>query len=575
MERKNKKTNRIIMLSFMFTALVIFGSCNKDEGISSLTPENTTKIGTYSTEAAMTTSSNNMLLLPGLKSDGGFSYKLSYSLETAGDSSADTKASTLRLFENGVELTLAHAAHQDIRTLGKGRFSHWGTALYFSASDNSNPLTNGRTYVYTLDGSNPVNVINTLLLSGLKSDGGFSHKLSYSLESIGDSNDSPKASTLRLFENGVELTLPHAGHQDIRTLGKGRFSHWGNTLYFSASDNSNPLTNGRTYVYTLDGSGLSNVITPPANTNPTPPASESTNSTGLMGYAMVNGTTTGGAGGATVTVSSLAALKSSLAESGPKIIYVSGTIKGSNSEALYVKSDKSIIGKSGAVIEGISLYMFSVSNIIIQDITFKNYVNDAALMIKFGTHHVWIDHCDFSTDRNKGWDYWGKDISITRESDYITVSWNKFHDTNLSVLISGGIEGHETDKGKLHVTMHHNYWYNVGEREPTMNYGSVHMFNNFHLNNTGYSVGARAGGTVRTDNEYFENCAKPLSNNLAGDPPGFFSGVNTNMYVNSGSNDIKNAISTWVPPYAYQSVLDPAANVPAIVRANAGPRTIN
>ena len=591
MERKNKKTNRIAMLSLMFSALVIFGGCNKDEEISSIIPENTTEIGTYSKEAATTTSVNNTLLLPGLKSDGGFSYKLPYSLETSGDDNSNPNASTLRLFENGVELKLAHASHQDIRTLGKGRFSHWGTALYFSASDNSNPLTNGRTYTYTLDGSTPGSTVTPappassttaqkLLLPGLKSDGGFSYKLPYSLEVAGDNNSNPKASTLRLFENGVELTLAHASHQDIRTLGKGRFSHWGTALYFSALDNSNPLTNGRTYTYTLDGSTPGSTVTPPpTTTNPTPPTPPTTTvpskSSGLMGYAMVNGTTTGGAGGASVTVSSLAALKSSLAESSPKIIYVSGTIKGSGNEALYVKSNKSIIGKPGAVIEGISLYMFSVSNIIVQDITFKNYVTDAALMIKFGTHHVWVDHCDFSTDRNKGWEYWGKDISITRESDYITVSWNKFHDTNLSVLISGGIEGHETDKGKLRVTMHHNFWYNVGEREPTMNYGSVHMFNNYHLNNSGYSIGARAGGTVRTDNEYFENCKKPLSNNLAGDPPGFFSGVNTNMYVNSGSNDIKNAISTWVPPYAYQSVLDPAANVPAIVKANAGPRAIN
>ena len=40
-------------------------------------------------------------------------------------------------------------------------------------------------------------------------------------------------------------------HADIRSLGGGRFSHWGNNLFFSASDNTDPRTNGRTYTYQI------------------------------------------------------------------------------------------------------------------------------------------------------------------------------------------------------------------------------------------------------------------------------------------------------------------------------------
>ncbi|MDP7135379.1 MAG: hypothetical protein QF437_33090, partial [Planctomycetota bacterium] len=37
-------------------------------------------------------------------------------------------------------------------------------------------------------------------------------------------------------------------HRDIRELGKGRYSHWTqSTLYFSASDSTDPRTNGRKY----------------------------------------------------------------------------------------------------------------------------------------------------------------------------------------------------------------------------------------------------------------------------------------------------------------------------------------
>lgn len=427
--------------------------------------------------------------------------------------------------------------------------------------------------VSTLAVSSTGSTSGSIDLTGLRSDGGYAYHISYPLSVTGDSNTSPSSSTMHLYENGVELGPAHAVHQDIRDLGKGRFSHWGTTLYFSASDNTNPATNGKKYTYSMgSGTATAPIVTDPAT--PTAPAAGTATTTGitsaLMGYAMYNGTTTGGTGGATVTVSSLSDFKSAVAGNTAKIVYVSGAITGSGDDPVYVGSNKSIIGKPGASITGVSLYMFTVNNVIIQNITFRNYVTDAAIMMKFATTHVWVDHCDFATDRSHGWAYWGKDITITRASDFITVSWSKFHDTNLSFLISGGIAGNEEDIGHLHVTLHHNMWYNVGEREPDMNYGRVHVFNNYHLNNSGYSLGTRAAGIVRTDNEYFSGCAKPLSTNLAGDPPGYFSGSNTNVYDNCGKNDITTSLSDWVPEYSYSSVLDAAANVPAIVQKGAG-----
>jgi parallel beta-helix repeat protein len=83
--------------------------------------------------------------------DTGYNYIVSQDFGTPGDTTQALTASTLRIYENGKELGPAHTLHADIRTLGGGRFSHWGNALYFSASDNSNPLTNGRTYTYQVD----------------------------------------------------------------------------------------------------------------------------------------------------------------------------------------------------------------------------------------------------------------------------------------------------------------------------------------------------------------------------------------------------------------------------------------
>lgn len=62
-----------------------------------------------------------------------------------------------------------------------------------------------------------------------------------------DRDDAPGISRLRLFENGVELGPPHSVHVDIVARGAGRFSHWKEDLYFSSSDGTSCLTNGRSY----------------------------------------------------------------------------------------------------------------------------------------------------------------------------------------------------------------------------------------------------------------------------------------------------------------------------------------
>ena len=55
-------------------------------------------------------------------------------------------SSSLELFEDDQPLGPAHAPHDQMRSLGGGRFSHWGTHLFFTTSDNSDPRSNGRRY---------------------------------------------------------------------------------------------------------------------------------------------------------------------------------------------------------------------------------------------------------------------------------------------------------------------------------------------------------------------------------------------------------------------------------------------
>jgi hypothetical protein len=69
-----------------------------------------------------------------------------------------------------------------------------------------------------------------------------------SLEALSDSNTTPTRSTYLVCENGSPLGPGHSLHAEIAAKGQGRFSHWGPTFVFSASDNSDPNTNGRTYM---------------------------------------------------------------------------------------------------------------------------------------------------------------------------------------------------------------------------------------------------------------------------------------------------------------------------------------
>jgi hypothetical protein len=69
-------------------------------------------------------------------------------------------------------------------------------------------------------------------------------KLKHVADDVMPNHDS---SPIFIFEDKRQLESPHSMHADIVKLGAGRFSHWGEELLFSSSDNSDPQSNNRTY----------------------------------------------------------------------------------------------------------------------------------------------------------------------------------------------------------------------------------------------------------------------------------------------------------------------------------------
>jgi SAM-dependent methyltransferase len=64
---------------------------------------------------------------------------------------------------------------------------------------------------------------------------------------VSDTAEHPQRSRIMLYEDGVPVGFAHALHKQIGGHGGGRYSHWGSTLIFSATDNSDPNKNGRQY----------------------------------------------------------------------------------------------------------------------------------------------------------------------------------------------------------------------------------------------------------------------------------------------------------------------------------------
>lgn len=100
-------------------------------------------------------------------------------------------------------------------------------------------------------GKSGVRKLRELIQPGdIKHAGGYGYIVTLRLARIGDKHGN---SQCVLLEDGKPLSQPRSIHKGIGRLGRGRYSHWTKTsLYFSASDSSDPRTNGRRYELVSD-----------------------------------------------------------------------------------------------------------------------------------------------------------------------------------------------------------------------------------------------------------------------------------------------------------------------------------
>lgn len=282
---------------------------------------------------------------------------------------------------------------------------------------------------------------------------------------------------------------------------------------------------------------------------------------GASGYATVqhdNGTPyllTGGSLGNTVEANTVAELKSYLTSDEPYVIQVSKHLIGTGE--IGIRSNKTLIGTSDAAnIEGVMMSVANCRNVIFKNITFSKIVTYDAMEIN-GGKNIWIDRCEFFSDRDHHKDYYDGLLDIKNASNFITVSWTNFHDHHKSILISSGDDSYQDSVQRI--TFHHNYFHENGSRLPSIRFGKSHIFSNFYENNDN-AIHTRVGACVKVEHCYFKN-----TDGAIGQSQAFLDmEPNTNIFENSPySTDIPSCKLNV--PYVYDHLVDSAKVLPDLI----------
>ncbi|KAF8649027.1 hypothetical protein AX16_006068 [Volvariella volvacea WC 439] len=246
---------------------------------------------------------------------------------------------------------------------------------------------------------------------------------------------------------------------------------------------------------------------------PTEPAEHSLvkranyNEIATVGYATLNGGTTGGSGGPVTTVSTLSALTSAVSGTAKKIVVISGTITGNT--VVRVGSNTSVIGLRGSSLVGVGLRVYRENNVIIRNVKISKVLASAGDAIGIQeANRVWVDHADLSSDMSHDKDYYDGLLDITHGCTGITVTYSKLSNHWKTSLV-GHSDSNGAEDAKITVTYAFNYWLNLNSRTPSFRFGRGHIYNNFY-ENVSDGINTRDGAQLLVENNVFVGAKKPL-----------------------------------------------------------------
>jgi len=305
------------------------------------------------------------------------------------------------------------------------------------------------------------------------------------------------------------------------------------------------------------------------------------------GWASQNGGTTGGGDVAATVVTTYAALKSAIQNTGVKVIQVNGTITipSGGRISFQDQTGKTLFGSSGAKIVSTDqskdnsglMYIKRCNNIIVRNIIFEGpgaYDVDGQDNVTVDAcNNVWVDHCEFRDGVDGNFD-------IKNTSDFVTVSYTKFayqkspkpdgpggsDDHRFSNLIGSG-DNATPDRGHFRITFVRCWWaQGCVARMPRVRFGKVHIVNNL-FNSTASKNCIQAGfeSDLLVEANAFENVKIPIDlmeNNATAVQ------VKNNLFTSVTGNTSGNGVNAFTPPYSL-TVLN-ASSVKATVTASNG-----
>src|SRR5215831_5109920 len=253
-----------------------------------------------------------------------------------------------------------------------------------------------------------------------------------------------------------------------------------------------------------------------------------------VGFASLNGGTTGGGSATPQVVTTLSQFNTAAKGTTAAVIFVSGNL---GQGTATIGSNKTIVGCSGTnpTLSG-HVKITSSTNLIIRNLNIVGFNcappdvdtsnggqcqngQDAITVQK--SHNIWFDH-DAISDGSDG------NLDIVHGSDDITVSFTKFfysskradpNDTGaaghrFSDLIGGSDSNGSEDSGHLNITWHHDWWaQNVVERQPRVRFGKNHFFNNLWTSSgNNYCIGTGHSANLLVQNNAFVGVKTPFNN---------------------------------------------------------------
>jgi pectate lyase len=309
-----------------------------------------------------------------------------------------------------------------------------------------------------------------------------------------------------------------------------------------------------------------------------------------VGFATLDGGTTGGAGGDTITVTGAQQLYDILKPrenkiTDPLVIFVDGTLTGLD-DMLDIKrtGNISLIGLGAdAGLLGFGIKIVEGHNVIVQNLTFADcHVEEKDGLTIDNSNNIWIDHCTF-TD-SPAYDPGGSNhdglLDVKKGSYNVTISHNYYTNHRKTALFGHSVS--ETGDVNMKATYYCNWFDGTQSRHPRTRYGKVHLLNNLYTDIGGYGVGVTCGAQVQLEGNYFENTDIPAlisqvndpGETLSGDPEGYLKSV-SNFIYNSGTI-VENLNRYDFNPHDYYeySVYD-SQKVKAIVKMTAGAGKLN